>query len=95
MNLVDEKKLEAAVIRVVPVLEAAVSRQIADASNRMALQLGGFLTGASEILQDADGKVSNLLAGLDGWTLQIEIPPITLRLTAPPQQGLTPVKKIA
>ncbi len=78
--------LEAAVGRVVPMLEAAISRQVAGL-------IGGIVTAGARLLEQADTDVAGILSGLDGWTHQIEIPKITIRLTGP-GQGLTPPKGI-
>lgn len=68
---------------IIPALEGVIQRQ----ANSGALQLSNIVQGTLLGIQATEDKaaadVRGLLAGLDGWTLDITIPPITLRLSAP------------
>jgi hypothetical protein len=44
---------------------------------------GGMLQGLQAVEDKAASDLAKLLASLDGWTVEVTIPPIRVRLTAP------------
>lgn len=92
MNAIDNEKLSSVNINpaldrlkneIIPTLQAAMRSEL----NNGILQLSNVVQGALLAVQATEDKaaadVRGLLAGLDGWTLDITIPPITIRLTTP------------
>lgn len=96
MSLIDGKEIGAGldatladplVNRVRDELIPALQTAVAVSVDRAAAQLSNIVAAALQGIQATEDKaatdVRGLLAGLDGWTLEITVPPITIRLTAP------------
>ena len=71
----------------IPALQAAVREEL----NNAVVQLSNVLNGALLAVQGTEDKaahdVAALVAGLAGWTLDISIPPIMIRLSAPKEKS--------
>lgn len=93
MDVIDEKKLTELVVNpmldriekeVIPQVKAQADAILASASN----VINGTLVGLQAITDKAGADLAGIIAGLDGWTLTVEmppiaIPPVTIRLNGP------------
>lgn len=96
MNVIDEKRLTEEVVNpaldrlkaeIIPALDAALARNVGALTGSVRSAIDSGLAGLGTLLFQADGDVAKLLAGLDGWTLEVEVPKITIRLTGPKTGG--------
>lgn len=101
MNVIDGEKLTKEVVdpalnrlegEIIPALDEVLQRNIATLTGSVHGAIDSALAGLGTLLFQADGDVAKLLAGLDGWTLEVEVPKIKITLTGPGQ--LTPPKAI-
>ena len=67
----------------VPAIQAAVRAELNNAIGQVSNVLAGVILGIQGTEDKAAADVRTIITGLDGWKLQIDIPPITLRLSGP------------
>jgi hypothetical protein len=86
-NVVDPA-LDRLKAEIIPELEAVIQRRIDSAIEEVSNVIKGILLGAQGIEDKTLADVQKLVAGLDGWTVSISLPPIqvgpvTIRLGKP------------
>lgn len=99
MNVVDGEKLTAQVVNpaldrlkgeLLPELDAILQRNIGTLTGAVHGAIDSAIAGLGGLLYKVDGDAAKLLAGLDGWTLEIEVPKISIRLSGPGAKALPP-----
>ena len=97
MDLLNTQAIDANVIdpllnrlkaELIPQLEAVIQRRVDSAIEQASNVIHGVLVGVQGIEDKSATDVRGILASLDGWTVQVALPPIqlgpvTIRLTKP------------
>lgn len=83
MDVESQQTLNEAVDRAHQAGDEVVDRADSEISAAIASALKTLLDGVQSALSAATADVAKTIASLDGWTLQITVPPVTIRLTKP------------
>jgi hypothetical protein len=88
MDLIDEQKVANVIINpALDRLEKEVIPQLRDVLTEVVAKMSTvadtLVADVSVVELSAAADLRRLVAGFDGWTLTIQVPPITIRLNAP------------
>jgi hypothetical protein len=92
MDVLNEQQLASVVVNpaldrlkteIIPAIQAAARAELDHAMLQASNIISAALQGAQATEDKAAHDVVAILAGFDGWTATITIPPITIRLGAP------------